>query len=680
MVAYQLLICFVASTLILTSASASVLDKSWYSDPHNDDALSRPRRQSYDCSDEEFQCLDGSCIGLAQKCDGKVDCRNGDDERACRIKNINKCNDGTEISIDQVCDGKVNCPDRSDESHALCRKMQCPDYLFRCTYGACVDGLAPCNNVTDCADNSDELLPRCRKESSIVGDKFKCENGERIDLYLTCDGVSHCADGSDEQLRACAAAVCADNLFQCAYGACVDEGADCNDIQECADGSDEDALLCKRTTTTTSTTTTTTAEPDVQPQACVLPQHPKNGVFRSNVIYLQDAQTTLIYVNTTCYQGYKIVGDETFLCSNGVWSVTSFPKCMRACKLEPSDSVVYRCLFAEWDGADGTRDCGAEEVEGALVQPECRRPNYFSSTDLPYMLCADGAWNYRPKCNPECGTLTPRGTPLILGGQVVERGEVSWHAGIYWKNISPAGTAHEQICGGSLISDSVVLSAAHCFWNPQHGQLPSWQYALAVGKLHRAWDHPADALYAQKRNIKEIVLSERYFGAAINYQYDMAVVAVSEPFYYRTYIRPICLSFDPAFNEEQLRAGNLGKVAGWGLTTGHKGSESPTLKVLDVPFVPFDECFKKSPQQYVEFLSADKICAGYGNGTTVCKGDSGGGLGFPATVQGTVRYFLRGIVSTSPPSDDGTLCNLFALTSFTEVIKHESLIKKYWYV
>ncbi|CAG4958074.1 unnamed protein product [Colias eurytheme] len=67
-------------------------------------------------------------------------------------------------------------------------------------------------------------------------------------------------------------------------------------------------------------------------------------------------------------------------------------------------------------------------------------------------------------------------------------------------------------------------------------------------------------------------------------------------------------------------------------------------------------------------------------GTTVCKGDSGGGLGFPAHVQGTVRYYLRGIVSTSPPADDGALCNLYALTSFTEVVAHEPLIREYWYV
>ncbi|XP_045505719.1 modular serine protease-like isoform X1 [Colias croceus] len=675
----QFVICLAVSTIIHT-ASAGLLHSSWYSDPHNNiDALSRPKRQSYACREDQFQCLDGSCLDLALKCDGKVDCRNGDDERSCRLKNINKCNDGTIISMDRVCDGKVDCPDRSDESHALCRKMQCPDYLFRCTYGACVDGSAPCNNVTDCADNSDELLPRCRKQSDIVGDKFRCSDGEMIDLFLACDGISHCSDHSDEQLSACASAVCSANLFQCAYGACVDEGADCNDIQECADGSDEDALLCKRTLITTTTTTTTTTAPAIQPHICALPPHPKNGAFRSNII-LQDAQNTLIYVNTICFQGYKVVGNESFFCSNGVWSDISFPRCERSCKLEPSESVVYNCVVTDWSGADGTRKCGGEELEGTIVQPECRRPNYFSATDLPYMVCRDGTWNYRPKCDPECGTLTPRGTPLILGGEVVERGEVSWHAGIYWKNISNTGTTHEQICGGSLISDSIVLSAAHCFWSPQYGALPAWHFAAAVGKLHRHWDAPEDALYAQKRNVREIKLSDRYYGAAINYQYDMAVVVVSEPFYYRTFIRPICLSFSQTFNKEQLKRGNVGKVAGWGLTTGHRGSESPILKVLDMPYVPFDECVNKSKLSYREFLSGDKICAGYGNGTTVCKGDSGGGLGFPARVQGTVRYYLRGIVSTSPPADDGALCNLYALTSFTEVVSHESLIREYWYV
>lgn len=62
-------------------------------------------------------------------------------------------------------------------------------------------------------------------------------------------------------------------------------------------------------------------------------------------------------------------------------------------------------------------------------------------------------------------------------------------------------------------------------------------------------------------------------------------------------------------------------------------------------------------------------------GSALCKGDSGGGLVFPAVEHtGTIRYYLRGIVSTAPK--DQVACNAFALTTFTELIKHEFFIRQ----
>lgn len=50
--------------------------------------------------------------------------------------------------------------------------------------------------------------------------------------------------------------------------------------------------------------------------------------------------------------------------------------------------------------------------------------------------------------------MTPKGVPLVVGGTMAMRGDVPWHAGIYYGNV----THYDQICGGSLISETVVLS------------------------------------------------------------------------------------------------------------------------------------------------------------------------------------------------------------------------------
>ncbi|KOB69380.1 Pattern recognition serine proteinase [Operophtera brumata] len=62
--------------------------------------------------------------------------------------------------------------------------------------------------------------------------------------------------------------------------------------------------------------------------------------------------------------------------------------------------------------------------------------------------------------------------------------------------------------------------------------------------------------------------------------------------------------------------------------------------------------------------------------TALCRGDSGGGLVFSSSTMGIERYYLRGVVSTAPTSDD--LCNTASYTTFTQLTKHEQFIKQYW--
>ncbi|KOB71019.1 Pattern recognition serine proteinase [Operophtera brumata] len=273
----------------------------------------------------------------------------------------------------------------------------------------------------------------------------------------------------------------------------------------------------------------------------------------------------------------------------------------------------------------------------------------------------------------ECGRVTPNGTGLVVGGTAAMRGELPWHAGIYSTTTDP----YLQICGGSLISNNVVLSAAHCFWTDLEKQLPASMFAVAVGKLYRPWNDTKDQ--AQKSQVL---------------------------------------------------------VAGWGLTAAD-GKASPVLQVVDLPYVDVGTCIIKSPPDYREDITSDKICAGTLDreyissdkicadtlereyitsdkicagtlereyitsdkicagtlereyitsdkicagtlepNSALCRGDSGGGLVFQERVAGVERYYLRGVVSTAPSSNRA--CNTAPYTSFTALSKHEPFIKQYW--
>ncbi|XP_073944608.1 urokinase-type plasminogen activator-like [Choristoneura fumiferana] len=105
------------------------------------------------------------------------------------------------------------------------------------------------------------------------------------------------------------------------------------------------------------------------------------------------------------------------------------------------------------------------------------------------MHCVDGVWNHVAICQPDCGTSTASGEQLIINGTRTKRGELPWHAGVYDKTYTPL----KQICGGSLISTQVVISAAHCFWKHDEGRQPASRYAVALGKIYRPWGEVKDS-------------------------------------------------------------------------------------------------------------------------------------------------------------------------------------------
>ncbi|KOB71758.1 Hemolymph protein 14, partial [Operophtera brumata] len=151
----------------------------------------------------------------------------------------------------------------------------------------------------------------------------------------------------------------------------------------------------------------------------------------------------------------------------------------------------YWCVDPGTDG--GSRLCRDHEPAGTRVDPKCRT-NYYSPSDLTHMRCLGGYWDYTAKCLPDCGRVTPDGMGLAVGGERVRRGVLPWHAGIYTKTVQRNTTLYEyqQVCGGTLISSKVVISAAHCFWTALEKQLPASQFAVAVGKLYRPWGDPVD--------------------------------------------------------------------------------------------------------------------------------------------------------------------------------------------
>ncbi|XP_050559484.1 modular serine protease-like [Spodoptera frugiperda] len=651
------------------------------------------------CEESEFRCSNGTCITADLVCNNLQDCPDGADEASCytelesyeitmkaplRSKRQTKCRksefqclDGSCIPSHQRCDGRYHCEDQSDESHALCRKTKCPPHAFTCMYGACIDGDQLCNGVDDCVDGSDELHPKCRKEAKNYGKYFTCFDGTKISSTNLCDGKAHCPDRSDEVLQSCAGVKCPSYGFQCAYGACVDQDADCNGKVECADGSDENEQLCaNQEVTGPNSISSRFDKPRTNQRKCFVPPNPDHGKFE---LTASDALNNFL-LTVNCDPDYTVVGNNKIFCNNGVWSQNvSRHHCVRYCTLKKHPSVFYKCLESgQWEGE---RDCNHIEPEGTMVRATCNF-HYNSSNNRQTMICQGGEWSRNITCEPECGTIPPQIEQLSIGGRSAFRGEVSWQAAVY--EIDQRSYNYELICGGSIINNDFIISAAHCFWNETAGGTKNAQsIAIAVGKHYRDWNNKSD-IHEQKFDVDKIFIPELYQHISNGYARDIALLKLNTSIVYTNFVRPICLDFNIVLPLKQSQPYDIGRVAGWGYMSP-EGHLPRVLRLVHLPYHLLETCADLTDISFRSHLGTDKICAGYNNGTaTLCKGDSGGGLAFPVEKERITRYYLKGIVSNGPHSENNTLCNPRAVILFTDIYYFKPFIRnvlnKYHYI
>lgn len=109
---------------------------------------------------------------------------------------------------------------------------------------------------------------------------------------------------------------------------------------------------------------------------------------------------------------------------------------------------------------------------------------------------------------------------------------------------------------------------------------------------------------------------------------------------------------------------------GMGLT--ETDTYSTEMRVTKLPVVSNEKCIKKQDAEFRKYVSFTAFCAGWGNGTGVCNGDSGGGLYFPMKND---RWCVQGLVSLSPRRLSTSFCDPEKYTIFTKVGLYVKWIK-----
>ncbi|XP_037951464.1 serine protease snake-like [Teleopsis dalmanni] len=190
-------------------------------------------------------------------------------------------------------------------------------------------------------------------------------------------------------------------------------------------------------------------------------------------------------------------------------------------------------------------------------------------------------------------------------------------------------------CGGSLISEMFVLTAAHCC--NLNGQVPTVVKLGDINLKEREFDNEP-----QRRRIVDIILHPFYNSSY--YYNDIALLQLSRPIEYTHFVRPIRLwageniPYDKVF------------TMGYGSTSF---AQAPTniLTELNLTIVALNECNRTMPPDTgAPFgIVESQVCAkDFERNRDTCQGDSGGPLQLNLERRrrpGRFRYYLVGITS-----------------------------------
>ncbi|CAL4108054.1 unnamed protein product, partial [Meganyctiphanes norvegica] len=305
---------------------------------------------------------------------------------------------------------------------------------------------------------------------------------------------------------------------------------------------------------------------------------------------------------------------------NGVCCITKGPQPMEALPqllFDSSERAKKKCRTkskCKKNGGTCAKKCAGKVIKGKRMckgrKCVCCKEETVPPVTAPPSDCSCGVAN--------------TGSRIIGGSEINPPQKYPWLVALqepgYWTG-----------CGGSIINDRYILTAAHCLYTFKNtGKCyydPPKELNILVGDHHQFSTSDNNA-YTAKITMKKNIIHPTY--NCKTQQNDFALIELSEAIELNDVIKPVCLPTDDSKTFESA----MGTVAGWGTKDDDDLSKIPLevdLPILDTNCGGY------------ETITSNMLCAGYPEtgGKDSCQGDSGG----PFVVNENGKYVQVGVVS-----------------------------------
>lgn len=303
-------------------------------------------------------------------------------------------------------------------------------------------------------------------------------------------------------------------------------------------------------------------------------------------------------------------------------------------------------------GTDTVRPLKLDGSRGSVARAKCaENAEAVFGFEIPPTLTFD-----RKPVNKSLCALSTR--KLIVGGKKAEAKEFPHMAAVGFDGRDRI----LWVCGGTLISKKIVLTAAHCTWTADWGSA-KW---VRLGDLNLAQSN--DNAKPQTIAIEKRIRHPDY--KRPSEYHDIAILSLAQDAVYDAYVRPACLPVDwPDVGEN-----NKAVATGWGLVDWADDQGSDNLLKVTLSLVPHDTCNasffdgSSSVELALGIVNEWQICAGE-IGKDTCQGDSGGPLAVFNTDH-KCMYTVIGVTSL------GRLCGSIIPGVYTRIYHYVPWIER----
>ena len=215
-------------------------------------------------------------------------------------------------------------------------------------------------------------------------------------------------------------------------------------------------------------------------------------------------------------------------------------------------------------------------------------------------------------------SAAPSFSTKIVGGENALKGEIPYI-------VSLRSKSYGHFCGGSLIAQNWILTAAHCVRGGTIDEI--W-----IGLLDQK-----DQAGVEKIKPAKLIVHEKYNSQTL--ENDFALIKLSTNSSFAAIgLNNLEINIDDSIDAAPI----MSMTSGWGATKESSYTLPNMLQKVSVPLVSATAC--NAPEAYKGAITDAMICAGYKTGgKDSCQGDSGGPL---VTVDAeTGVHTLIGVVS-----------------------------------